>query len=209
MGRQASPDTIASLKKQLADTQKQFKEAMEAIKALQQTNHVDVPTTIVTTSEDRDVLVVSLYDGILNLSTEGYGKGDPYEFSYFGEEQMIPLSDLKKIIRKEKRKINEGEVYIDDPEIIKSERLVSVYRKILNKDKIEELFTKSNKLFKESFDEMTNGQKDVFAQLIVSKLIGGKDVDMNIVAMVSKAVGRDLKDIAEYTISLRADKEKE
>ena len=97
-------------------------------------------------------------------------------------------------------------LYIDDPEIIKSERLTSAYKKILNKEKIEELFTKSQKLFKESFDEMTQGQKDIFAQLIVSKLISGKDVDMNIVNLVSKSVGRDLKDIAEFSISLRAEK---
>jgi hypothetical protein len=194
MGRQASPDTIFSLKKQL-------KEAMRAITELQKNKSTE--TTVVQASDDRDVLVVSLYDGILNLSTEGFGKGENYSFTYFGEEITIPFNDLRKIIRKEKKRIIQGLIYIDDPEIIKSERLTAAYKKILSKEKIEELFMKSQKLFKESFDEMTDGQKEVFSQLIVSKLIGGKEVDMNIVSMVSKAVGKELKEIADFTISLK------
>lgn len=205
MGRPASQDTIASLKKQLKDAVANISEMAKVIESLKNNNSEHI-MPIVQIGDDRDILVVSLYDGILNVSTDGYGQGENYQFTYFGEEQTIPLSDLKKIIRKEKKRISEGLLYIDDPEIIKSERLTSAYKKILNKEKIEELFTKSQKLFKESFDEMTQGQKDIFAQLIVSRLIGGKEVDMNIVDLVSKSVGRDLKDIAEFSISLRAEK---
>jgi hypothetical protein len=196
MGRPANPDTIASLKKKLDA-------ALKAIETLQKQPSTPVTTTVITSNDDRDVLVVSLYDGILNLSTEGFGRGYNYEFTYFGEEQNIPAVDLKKIIRKEKKRISEGLIYIDDPEIIKAERLAAAYKKILTKEKIEELFTKSNKLFKESFDDMTKGQQEVFAQLIVSKLIGGKEVDMNIVDMVSKVVGKNLKDIAEFSMALK------
>lgn len=205
MGRPASPDTIASLKKQLKETVATMSEMAKVIESLKN-SRTEQTMPIVQIGDDKDVLVVSLYDGILNVSTDGYGQGENYQFTYFGEEQPIPLSDLKKIIRKEKKRISEGLLYIDDPEIIKSERLTSAYKKILNKEKIEELFTKSQKLFRESFNEMTQGQKDIFAQLIVSRLIDGKDVDMNIVELVSKTVGRDLKDIAEFSISLRAEK---
>jgi len=199
MGRPASEDTIANLNKKIKELAKQ----LETLK--------DIPAqtpSFIQVNEDRDILVVSLYDGILNLSTDGYGKGEVYSFSYFGEERMIPLSDLKRIIRKEKKKITEGKAYINDPDIIKSERLTSAYKKILNKEKIEELFTKSKKLFKQSFDEMTKGQKEIFSQLIISKLKDGDDIDMNIVSIVSEAVGKDLDEIAQYARSFKNTKDK-
>jgi hypothetical protein len=195
MGRQPSDNTIAALKKQINDLKK-------AIAAQQ----IVEPKTIVQ-DHYREVLVVSLFSGELNLSTEGYGRGEIYTFRGFGEEQFIPLIDLKKIIRKERDKVEAGQFYINDPEIIKSERLQNVYRKILNKDKIEELFTKSHTLFKESFDSMTDGQQEIFSQLIVDKLVNDKDVDMNIVSIVSKAVKKDLNEIVNISKYYKINKE--
>jgi hypothetical protein len=195
MAGRPSSATVADLKKQIDDL-------TNVIANL--TSGSDKPIMVKQQSDSfREILVVSLFNGKLNLSTEGYGRGENYSFSGFGDEQLIPLVDLKKIIRKEKKRIVEGKVYIDDPEIIKTERLTSAYRKILNKEKIEELFTKSHKLFQESFDSMTDGQKEIFSQLIVDRLINSQDIDMNIVAMVSKAVGKDLVDIAKTSNSFK------
>ena len=55
------------------------------------------------TSIDRDVTFVSLCNSILNLSTEPYGGGTIYTFNEFGEEQSIPYSDARLLIRNNKR----------------------------------------------------------------------------------------------------------
>ena len=55
-----------------------------------------------TPSGDRDVTFISLCNHILNLSTEPNGGGEIYTFTEFGEEQSIPYSDAKRIIKSNK-----------------------------------------------------------------------------------------------------------
>ena len=80
-------------------------------------------------SGDRDILFISLCNHILNLSTEPNGGGEIYTFTEFGEEQSIPYSDAKRIIKSNKSFIQGGKCYIADDELIKSEHLVNDYKK--------------------------------------------------------------------------------
>ena len=92
-------------------------------------------------SGDRDIVFISLCNHILNLSTEPNGGGEIYTFTEFGEEQSIPYSDAKRIIKSNKSFIQGGKCYIADDELIKSERLVNDYKKILSKDSLLELLS--------------------------------------------------------------------
>lgn len=190
-------DEIKKLKKQIKDLQadinekEQLKQEIEELKKTIANNSI-VSQGIVVSNQDRDILFTSLCPGILNLSTEGYGKGEVYTFEKFGEEINIPYSQARQIIKNNKSFITGGLVFINDDEIIASERLVNEYKKILNKDKMLKIFEANRTEFKSVFGAMTDSQKEVLHQIIVQRLLENKDVDMNIVYIVNEAMNCDI-----------------
>ena len=144
-------------------------------------------------SGDRDIVFISLCNHILNLSTEPNGGGEIYTFTEFGEEQSIPYSDAKRIIKSNKRFIHGGKCYIADDELIKSEHLVNDYKKILSKDSLLELLSAERTKFPVIFDAMTDTQKELFRDIVVDKLSKNKNsVDMNIVQYINESLNIDI-----------------
>lgn len=154
-----------------------------------QINNSSVATT---SNTERDVILTSLTVGVLNLSTEGYGQGDVYTFTKFGEEQAIPYDDVKKIVKNNKSFIEGGYVFINDDEIIASQKLTNVYKKLLSADKIMNLFNENKKDFSNIYGEMTQIQKEIFRDVIYTKLNNNEDVDMNIIQVVNEALNIDI-----------------
>ncbi len=136
-------------------------------------------------NEERDIPFISLNIGVLNLSTEGNGRGEVYTFKSFGEEKVIPESHAKQIVRKNSRFIKSGLVYIDDKEFIDKARLKTDYTKILSKDEILGLFNKSKSEFEKIFTKISKEQKETIASLIADKLLNSQEVDMNIVKIIN------------------------
>lgn len=142
---------------------------------------------------DRDITFISLCNHILNLSTEPNGGGTIYTFTEFGEEQSIPYSDAKRIIKSNKSFIQGGKCYIADDELIKSEHLVNDYKKILSKDSLLELLSAERTKFPSIFDAMTDTQKELFRDIVVDKLSKNKNsVDMNIVQYINESLNIDI-----------------
>lgn len=135
--------------------------------------------------KDRDILFTSLCVGILNLNA---GDNNFYTFNKFGEEINIPYQDAKTIVRLNKKFISEGLVFIDDKDFIKAERLNSVYEKIINKEEFLELLNKDRNSFLNIFNNMPNSQKEALRDIIITKLIKGDTVDMNIITAVDDAL---------------------
>lgn len=154
--------------------------------------------------KDRDIPFISLSLGTVNLSTEGDGKGDIFTFEHFGDNLMIPMTQAKQIIRKNKNFIREGLVYIDDEEFIKSERLTSSYKNILSKEEIESLITKKKKDFESTFNNMTKSQQELIAGLIVDKIRKDEEVDMNIIQVINTSLKTDLiREVEDFKLLLK------
>lgn len=152
---------------------------------------------------DRDVTFISLCSNILNLSTEPNGGGTVYTFNSFGEEQAIPYSDAKKIVKSNKNFIIGGKCYIADDELIASEHLTKDYKNILNKDSLLELLTSDRAKFTSVFDSMTLSQKEILKDIVVNKLMKNKSsVDMNIVYYINESLGVDIIKDVDYNKEL-------
>lgn len=142
---------------------------------------------------NKDITLTSLTVGELNLSTEGRGQGEIYTFSKFGEEQVIPYEDLKKIIKNNKKFIENGSVFINDDEVIKEQRLTNVYKKLLSYEEINKLFNEDKQTFEKIFQGMTSAQKETLRGIIYDKLDENiKSVDMNIVQILNDDLGIDI-----------------
>lgn len=155
---------------------------------------------------NKDVVLTSLTVGQLNLSTEGYGQGVVYTFEEIGEQQSIPYDDVKKIIKNNKAFIEGGNVFINDDEVIKSQRLENIYKKLLSYEGMLDLLNKDRKAFTKIFSGMTKNQKENLKGIIFDKLEkDSSSVDMNIVQVINEDMNVDImseiknaKDLIEY-----------
>ncbi len=155
---------------------------------------------------NKDVVLTSLTVGQLNLSTEGYGQGVVYTFEEIGEQQSIPYNDVKKIIKNNKAFIEGGNVFINDDEVIKSQRLENIYKKLLSYDGMLDLLNKDRKAFTKVFSGMTKNQKENLKGIIFDKLTkSSSSVDMNIVQVMNEDMNIDImsevknaKDLMDY-----------
>ena len=152
---------------------------------------------------DRDIVVVSLTRGILNLATEGHGHGEVYRFNQFGDEMTIPYSDLKKIINKNKSFTVNGNYYIYDEAVIEKQRLKKAYEKIVSKEQFEELFALSKDKFLSIFDKMMEAQQIMFSEILTDKLVDGTDIDANIINAVADRTGKDIYTIVKEQIKTK------
>lgn len=158
--------------------------------------------TTVYNNMDEDIVVMSLNPGILNLSTEPYGRGVIYTFREFGEEIVIPTSDLKLIVRNNKSFVNGGKLYICDDNFIKSNRLERVYESILDRAQIESIVNNDKTLFDKVFKKMTDVQKNTLADLLIKKIVDGKKVDMNIVSRIESSTSINITEKANQAKEL-------
>ena len=142
---------------------------------------------------NKDVTVTSLTVGELNLSTEGYGEGTIYTFENIGEEQIIPMEDLKKIIKNNKSFIEGGNIFINDEEVVESQKLGNIYKKLLSYEEMLGLFNKDREAFEKVLVRMENNKKENLKRIIFKKLEDDeKKVDMNIVRVIDENMGTNI-----------------
>lgn len=146
--------------------------------------------------DDPYVMVISLCNNELNLSTGGYGHGEVYTFTHFGEEQNIPASDLKKIVKNNRSFITNGFCYIADKDFIASEHLKKTYEKLIDSSKMISTIMADRETFRNVFESIVDAQKETISDMLVQKIVNGEDVDMNIVKICGDIIGKDLYKIA-------------
>lgn len=189
--------------KKIKDLEGQVKQLTEQIAML-----LKGSVSSVSNNMDREITFISLCNNILNLSTEPNGGGTIYTFYKFGEEQSIPYTDAKLIIKNNKRFIKEGKCYITDDDIIKSEHLTNDYKRILDKDRLLNLFSCDRNTFANLFDAMTDAQKKTFRDIVFERLSKNQNsVDMNIVQIINDSLNIDILKDVKYSKELFAEKE--
>ena len=195
MASTTKKNTNTVSKKDYDNLLKQLQSMQEMVNQITSQNEVK-PVQNITQyigENNKDVPVISLTMGQLNLSTEGYGNGEVYTFNSIGEEQTIPLEDLRKIIKNNKTFVEGGNVFINDDEVVKNQKLTNIYKKLLSYEEMQSLFDKDRHAFEKIFSNMTKNQKETFKKIICDKLIKDeKSVDMNIVQIVNDTLNVDI-----------------
>lgn len=175
-----------------ADLLQQIKDMQEKMALLMSINSLQGTIQQNQTIADKEEEVTSLTHGILNLATEGNGVGTIYRFESFGETQLIPLPDLKLIIKNNREFAQDGRFYFKNETLIKSSGLTGIYKRIIDKNLFEELFSLPRDAFAKIFTDLTEIQKNTFSELISTKIFKKEDIDMNMVAVVSEIIGKDI-----------------
>ena len=125
-----------------------------------------------------------------------------YNISYFNRENNDKYSlkgqDLqtKKIEKYKNYKLSTvGNFFINDDDVVKSQKLTNIYKKLLSYDEMLDLFNKDRSVFEKVFANMTANQKETLKRIIFEKLNENeKSVDMNIVQVINDNLGIDIMD---------------
>lgn len=146
---------------------------------------------------DSYIKVISLSLGILNLCTEGYGKGKNYRFNHFGEVKRIPYRYLTEIIDSNIGFTEAGSFYIMDKNVIRRHGLDDVYSNILDKTSIEKIFSGNSTDAFTLYKVSNPRQQEVIQDMLIEKLRDDENFDMNLIAAVSKYSKVNLQEKAE------------
>lgn len=156
-------------------------------------------------SPQKYIKVISLTPGQLNLSTLPGGKGKTISFEFFGQQKRILYSTLVDMMDTAPGFLERGNYYVADKKVIRKHGLDDVYSKLLTKEVIDNILSKSMTdedtaiLYKSA----NPTQQTTIIDLIVHKLMSGSDVDLNMVASISRISGVDImariKDEQFYT----------
>lgn len=136
--------------------------------------------------------VMSLFDGMLNLSTQPNGQGKSYTFNRFGEVRNIVYSDLRDIIGSNFSFAKEGLFYVMDEKIVFENGLTEYYEKMLNKESIENIIETDKENILNIFDSAPKSQKETIVDIIVGKMAKGESFDLNKVSIISDKIGKDI-----------------
>lgn len=178
-------DEIAELKKMMQSYAKSQKTSTELDDALSKKSSGKI-------DGDADITVVSLCLGTLSISTDGLGKGSLYEFSEFGEEQDIPFSELREIVKNNKN-FATGVVFgIKDKDAIKQLHLTTHYNNALSINDMLTIMECSHDEFMKRLDKASKYQKENIVRMLCDAKIKGKSIDANILADVGGLINKDL-----------------
>lgn len=140
---------------------------------------------------EKEVVVVSMCLGELNLSTGRNGKGTVYNFKEFNQALDIPFGDLKDIVRNNARFVDEGYFYIADAEAVKKLRKAYNYKKILTPDTISRIFDYDSNTIVSMYKDAPRGQQELIIQMIRDKRLNAEKVDANVMMELGKLTGID------------------
>lgn len=141
--------------------------------------------------EQKDIEVTSLTAGQLLLTTNGQASGRHYDFNNQFDSLLIPEDDLKQIIKAMPQTTEGGAFFINDEEFIRKNGLTSVYRTLMNQDKIRDFFIKPYQEAMEIYENANKVQRDIIETMVSDKCLNGEFVDANILKELSKNTGKD------------------
>jgi hypothetical protein len=187
------------LKQKLADLQKQLERALmkEEFAPTQENNETRIP-------QDDYIKVMALRLETMNLSTAPRGKGKTFVFNKFGEIKNILYADLVQIIETHPNFVEGGYFYILDKRVIRRHGFEELYSKILTKEKIEQIVADSTQETVDLFAASNREQQETIINIIVSNMLAGAKVDLNIVDRLSRISGIKIQERVDDITQLNA-----
>jgi hypothetical protein len=150
-------------------------------------------------SLDYEIKLISLYNGTLNLSTQGFGKGLIKTFEKFGDVRTVIYDELRKIVDNNRGLTEDGFYYICDDRVIKKLGLSEVYNNLLNENQIKNILEQDEKGITNLLYNCSLSQLDTVVNLIINNINKGLEYDRNKVSIINN-VYKDRTQDEEFSI---------
>lgn len=140
---------------------------------------------------DEYIKVMSMLSWTLNLSTGVAGR-KPFTFTKLFSTKNILYRELVDILENHPTFAEYGYFYILDRRVVRKHGLDEAYEKILDDKKLQQVLDGGTELSIKVFKTANPKQQKAVANFLISKLVKGEDVDMNLVHIVSQDTGIDI-----------------
>lgn len=141
---------------------------------------------------NKQIRIVSMCYGTLNLSTEPFGRGKLVTFNKYGESKTVLYSTLIDIVNNNRSFAEEGKFYILDKDVVYYLGLSDYYNNIFNKDIIDNILNYSPSEITDFLNNMVESQKETLVRNIIDKIYNNKSVDLNKCDLISKLCNIDI-----------------
>jgi uncharacterized FlaG/YvyC family protein len=195
-----------ALEKQIEELKKQLEAKSAPQNKIEYTVDEDDEDQVIQIAGDTYVKVMSLIPYTLTLTTDEFGRGKKFNFTYFGEVKRILYADLVQIIEHHSNFLNEGYFIILNKQVVRRHALDDIYVNILTKEKIEAILKGNQSDAANLFKACSDAQRDSIVALITAKIVAGESIDLNLLDRMSRVVGyniaergMEMKQISELT----------
>lgn len=144
----------------------------------------------------KKIKVISLVQGILNLSTEPDGQGRVYTFNKYSDSRMIRFDDLNDIISNYPVATEEGYFYITNKDVVKYFDLEEEYSKIYTKEMIDGIIKLQTDSDVDFLLGMNKDLRESTIMAIAERINSGERMDYNNLRRIKDEINVDIEDIA-------------
>jgi hypothetical protein len=142
---------------------------------------------------DKYITLINLTPGELNLTTLSGGAGKVFTFRSFGDKKRVLYGNLVDVMEANPRFLEEGFFYIADKKVIMKHGLEDIYKNILTKESIEKILSGASPEDAAALYKSANkSQQEMILNLLVRKLAGGAEMNLNAVDAISRVSKVDI-----------------
>lgn len=194
-------DQLSSVMQKIQELEESQKKKITGNIASDTVNINDAPE-YVEISPSKPIKVISLSTGGVSLRTSADGRGITGRFTKFGQPRFIPYGDLQDMISTDRSFIEDGVVYICNPDVIRNNYLEDAYSKFLTKETIENILSFNIDQIKDMVSNTTQSIQETIIDLLVQKINRNEQVDMNKLTAIGQCVNQPC-DIMQLALSKR------
>jgi hypothetical protein len=186
-------------------TAKELKKMKQEILALQKelsdkSNDSNVGVDDFDIRPDKTISVMSMLPWTLVLRSDRSKKS--YVFNRQFQIKRIPFGDLRDILDDNITFAENGYFQVLNKDVVRAYGLDEAYENALDREGFERIFGTDVKTSISLLESINKKQVDVIANILISKLKSGEDVDMNLVYATASKSGIDIVEKAETAKAL-------
>jgi len=133
------------------------------------------------------IKVISLCPHNLNLSRHR-GDNQPKTFRGFGDSKRILYQDLVSILDHHVNFRDQGLFYVVDERVIRQHGLNDLYATLLTEQTIRSMVNGKSENLEELFRSANDFQRKIITDMIVERIVAGRDVDLNMIDRLERII---------------------
>ena len=153
---------------------------------------------------DEYISVMNICPMALTLTSEPFGRGRKVDFQKFGDTRQVAYSDLVRMMDNHPNFLEKGYFYILDQRVIQKHGLIQIYEKILNKEKLDKIFSMGDSSL-ELYKQASESQREFIDRVLIRKVRDGEQVDLNLISKIEKVYGSKIMEKANQAREMMED----
>lgn len=153
-----------------------------------------------TTLTGKKIRCINLMRNPLNVTTEPSGRGKAFEFAKYGDSKLIKFDELSDIVSAYPNTMEQGLLYIANPDAVVELGLEEEYKNIHTKEMLDELIYLRRDMDVDIFTSMPKALQESTAIEIARLINVNETIDWNRLKKIKDETGIDIDEIAKSIV---------